>query len=185
VVVVGAVVIAAALLGVYLTWIAKRLDRLHVRLDAAATALISQLDRRASAVETLARHSGGASPVDGTEAERLLAAVAAVRDSGGAGRVSAENSLTLAIRRVIDPHRDELVHDAERRSELEALDEARTTVALAQRFHSTAVDDALILRRRRTVRLLGLAGHAPMPEAWPLIDDTPTQNVASPLHDVR
>ena len=49
------VVVALALLGLYLRGLAGRLDRLHLRVEAAQVALDAQLLRRATLVAELAR----------------------------------------------------------------------------------------------------------------------------------
>jgi hypothetical protein len=49
------VLVLILLFGLYLSWTATRLDRLHVRLDAAKVALDAQLVRRSAATLELAR----------------------------------------------------------------------------------------------------------------------------------
>jgi hypothetical protein len=169
-VVVVLVVLGVALIGTYLTWTAKRLDRLHSRLDAAAASLDLQLVRRADAARALA--TAGAGSLGADRAATVLAAVDAVRAAGSADRVDAENRLGAALRSFLaDPVLVSAIRaDPALGPLLAELDEAAATVALARRFHATAVEDTLGLRRRRVVRMLGLAGHAPMPQAMPIAD---------------
>ena len=48
--------VAVALLAVYVSWTAGRLDRLHARVDASWAALDAQLVRRAAAARAVATH---------------------------------------------------------------------------------------------------------------------------------
>ena len=55
--------------------------------------------------------------------------------------------------------------------DLEAeLDDVTDRVAMARRFYNDAVRDTRSLREQTLVRLLRLAGHAPMPDYVELVD---------------
>jgi hypothetical protein len=136
-------------LGVYSAWTAGRLDRLHLRLDAARTGLDGQLRERA----LVARSTPGL----GTTAQQAL-------DTPGLGpdRGQAENELSRALRQV---------------RPTDELNEVVTRASFARQFHNDAVRDALALRRRWIVRLFHLAGHAPKPTYFEIDDATPNRSV--------
>jgi len=87
------IVVAAILVGVYVSWRAGRLDRLHARVEAARAALDAALVRRSSIALELAA-SGLLDP-----ATSLLIAGAA-HDARAAGEPNerAESDLTRALR---------------------------------------------------------------------------------------
>jgi hypothetical protein len=121
----------------------RRLDRLHRRLDAARHALDGALVRRVQA----ARLAGVDAPDPiGTWAEREATA----------------NALGRALARL-------------RRTSMPAavrteLADAEQMLALARRVHNDAVRDTLGLRSVWMVRRLHLAGHAPMPRYFEIVD---------------
>jgi hypothetical protein len=51
-------------------------------------------------------------------------------------------------------------------------------VELARRFHNDAVSAARVVRQQRTVRLLRLAGRAPMPPTFEIDDTMPAALVS-------
>ena len=154
-------VVAVLLAGVYLSWTAGRLDRLHARVDAAWAALDAQLARRAAA----ARAVVPLLPAD--QAAELGRAAQASLDAGDAGREAVENDLTRALRSVLPA----LPPDAD----LHELEAAVGRVGLARSFHNAAVEDTRALRRRRVPRLFRLAGHRELPQFFE-IDDTALLN---------
>ena len=110
------------------------------------------------------RGAGPGEPTPERSAERdwvLIAAVAAAR-SAGPDREPAENALGRALAAV---DRSGLPDGLS-----EALVEAEVRLALARRVHNDAVRDTLALRSRRLVRLLHLAGAAPMPAYFEIAD---------------
>ncbi len=158
-------------LGWYLSWTATRLDRLHNRVEGTRAALDAQLVRRASVALEVAT-SGLVDPATGV----LVATAAhAARESDGDARELAESDLTAALRVAFA--------DADTVAELQGhpvgqllLDELATAgsrVQLARRFHNDAVRSALVVRRKRLVRSLRLAGHAPLPLTFEMDDDLP------------
>ncbi len=90
--------IAVALLaiGVYLSWTAGRLDRLHARIDAARAALDAQLLRRASVAQELAT----AGVLDPAASIVLYEAAHAARQADEEAREVAESELSQALRAV-------------------------------------------------------------------------------------
>lgn len=153
-----AIVAAVIVLGgLFLVATANRLDRLHVRLDAGWAALDAALARRAVVARAVA-----AAVLTGVEAAAVLQAADGAEAAPRAEREDAENELTkllAAVERVLLPPRlaDELA-DAEYR------------VVIARRVHNDAVRDTLALRQRRKVRYFKLAGTAPQPAYFEIVE---------------
>ncbi|MEU0138259.1 hypothetical protein ABZ203_00130 [Streptomyces albidoflavus] len=165
--------IAVALLaiGVYLSWTAGRLDRLHARIDAARAALDAQLLRRASVAQELAT----AGVLDPAASIVLYEAAHAARQADDEAREVAESELSQALRAVFgDVSQVDAVRQAPGGTETaDELAAAVRRVPMARRFHNDAVRAARALRRHRTVRWLRLAGHAPFPLAFEMDDEPP------------
>jgi hypothetical protein len=64
------------------------------------------------------------------------------------------------------------------RRDLRELAAAGLRVQLARRFHNDVVRSARVVRRKRVVRYLRLAGHAPWPQTFE-ISDTPPETLAA------
>ncbi|GAB2467028.1 hypothetical protein [Xylanimonas ulmi] len=181
------VLAVVAVLG-WLSWVwASRLDRLHRKVAASRIALDAQLVRRASAAADLAA-SGLLDPASSVLVAD--AAYAVVDDDGpvtapeealamdglGAARERAESALSATLRSALD--------DAEELDALRATPPGDALVAnlaaawyraqLARRFHNEAVAQAQRVRRHWYVRLLHLAGRAPVPQTVELDDLLPT-----------
>jgi hypothetical protein len=155
----------------YLSWTASRLDRLHGRVEAARATLDAQLLRRASAAQDLAT-SGLLDPASSV---LLVDAAEAARAADGEARELAESDLTRALRAALA---DGASVDAVRAAPggeqlLDNLTAASQRVALARRFHNDAVRATRAIRRKRTVRYLRLAGHAPIPPTIEIDDTSP------------
>ncbi len=146
-------------LGWYLSYTAVRLDRLHTRLDATASALEAQLIRRAHCAIEFAL---AASPDPASAAVLIDVAEHSLEQDGHCGpqRCEAESSLTSVLR-VVVPASDPNLHPVAMR------------VRLARRFHNEAVAQTLAVREQRVVRLFHLAGHTDLPaqvtfdDGWP------------------
>jgi hypothetical protein len=155
------VAVIAVLLAAYAGWTARRLDRLHARLDAAAAGLEAQLKARAMAATELA--ASGELPRS-LAAEVAHAASAAAAAAGlDHAREAVESSLSRTLQDAsagLDP--DTAVSAT--------LADAVTRTTFARRFHNDAVRDAHAVRRRRIVRLMHLAGHAPQPTYFEMDD---------------
>ncbi|MFC9340507.1 hypothetical protein ACFT0G_36090 [Streptomyces sp. NPDC057020] len=164
-------VVALIVIGVYLSWTAGRLDRLHSRIDAARAALDAQLLRRASVTQELAT-SGVLDPAASIV---LYEAAHAARQAEEDHREVAESELSQALRVVFgEPEQVELVREAPGGDEAaEELAASVRRVPMARRFHNDAVRAARALRRHRTVRWFRLAGHAPFPLAFEMDDEAP------------
>jgi hypothetical protein len=161
------VIAVLALLGVYISWRAGRLDRLHARLEAARFALDAALLRRSSVALELAS-SGLLDPATSV----LLAAAAHDARSAAPGREMAESDLTRALRAVFgQPGFRTLLAGRDGAEELLGeLESAAHQVFLARKFYNDAVTATRRARRRWLAVLLRLAGTAPLPEFFDIDD---------------
>jgi hypothetical protein len=171
------VVVVVAMLGVYVSWRAGRLDRLHARLEAARAALDVALVRRSSVALEFAS-SGLLDPATSL----LLASVAHDARSaqngrgweGGqqGGQELPESDLTRALRAVFgQPGFRASLNGTEGAEELLAeVESAAHQVFLARKFYNDAVAATRAARRRPLARLLRLAGGAPLPEFFEIED---------------
>lgn len=164
--------VAVVLVALTVAWSvsrARRLDRLHVRLDAARAALTAALDSRA----VVAARVGVGAPVHGDG--RGPAGPRRPGDGGAAAlavRAAAESGLTRRLaavdRRRLDPGLRAQLVDAEQ------------LVVVARRVHNDAVRDTLALRSRRLVRWLRLAGTAPRPQYFDIAEPDPDVTQRAP-----
>jgi hypothetical protein len=139
-----AVVAVIVVVASYLTWMAGRLDRLAVRVEAAASALDAQLARRAVVAYELS---------EAASLEPLRAAARRALDdrAESVDRGAVESSLSRELRATPAV------------AGVEEMAILSRKVMLARQFHNDAVRDLLALRRRRLVRLLHLYGRAAAP----------------------
>ncbi|MEW1718824.1 hypothetical protein [Streptomyces sp. NPDC093109] len=172
------IVVFVVAVGLYLSWTAGRLDRLHTRIDAARAALDAQLLRRASVTQELA--SSGV--LDPAASIVLYQAAHAARQAEEEQREVAESELSQALRAVFgEAAQVEAVREAPGGVEAaEELAAAVRRVPMARRFHNDAVRAARALRRHRKVRWFRLAGHAPFPLAFEMDDVPPVALAARP-----
>ena len=172
-----AVVAAVVLvLGLWLSWTAQRLDRVHHRIEVARASLDTWLLRRSGAALELAT-SGTLDPARSL----LLVDVAhQARAATGQDLESAESDLSEALRAVLaDADEVEaLRRDPEVGPLLEELAADCRKVELARRFHNDVVVSGRALRSRRRVRWLRLAGRAAPLETVDLDDVPPRALVA-------
>ncbi|WP_211178209.1 NUDIX hydrolase [Pseudonocardia acidicola] len=146
---------------------ARRLDRLHVRTDAARAGLDMALARRAEVAGQVA----AALARTGQDVTALRAAVGAAGAVAAAEREGVENALSRQLAAVDRGRLDAAL--------LEELVDAEQLVILARRVHNDAVRDTLGLRSRRLVRWLRLAGTAPEPGYFEIADPEPG---SMPIH---
>ncbi|GAA3856253.1 NUDIX domain-containing protein [Saccharothrix violaceirubra] len=143
----------ALLIGPWILGTANRLDRLHVRTDAAWAALDAALARRAVVTRAVGAVRG---------VPELATAASRAERAPRAEREAAENELAVTLsdldRTTLAPALAAELLDAEQR------------VVLARRVHNDAVRDTLALRRRRPVRWLRLAGTAPTPSYFEIAE---------------
>lgn len=156
-----ALVVVAVLLAFWFSWTAGRLDRMHLRVEAAEASLRAQLHRRASVAMELA--GGGLG--DPASALLLMETSRSARETEGEGAEHwlAESELTAALF-ALDlppPSAEPLVE--------ELVDSARKA-SMARRIHNDLVATTRQLHARRRVRWFHLAGHA-VPPAMIEFDD--------------
>ncbi|NBM16405.1 hypothetical protein [Streptomyces sp. GC420] len=165
------IAVAVLAIGLYLSWTAGRLDRLHARIDAARAALDAQLLRRASVAQEVAT-SGILDPAASIV---LYEAAHAARQAEEEQREVAESDLSQALRAVFgEPAQVREVRRAPGGEEAaDELAAAVRRVPMARRFHNDAVRAARALRRHRAVRWFRLAGHAPFPSSFEMDDEPP------------
>ncbi len=166
------IAVALVAIGLYLSWTAGRLDRLHARLDAARAALDAQLLRRASVAQEVAT-SGMLDPAASIVLYQAAhAARQAEERAAGGRRERAQPGAARGLRRAGAgggrPARPG------RRGGGGELAAAVRRVPMARRFHNDAVRAARALRRHRKVRWFRLAGHAPFPLAFEMDDEPPS-----------
>lgn len=164
-------IVVLAMLGVYLSWTAGRLDRRHARIAASRAVLDAELLRRSGSALDLAR-SGLLDPATSV----LLAdAASRARIADGAERDQAQSDLTAVLNAAMDDPDEvaELRSDPAADAALDELAMACRRAAHARRFHNELVRGAVRLRRKALVRWLRLAGRAPMPETVELDDTIP------------
>jgi hypothetical protein len=171
------ILVAVAIVGVYVSWRAGRLDRLHTRLETARASLDAALVRRSSVALELAA-SGLLDPATSL----LLADHAHHARSTADGRELAESELTRTLRTGLrQPDLPSFIEggeeagdgSADRDGAEELLGELESTshqVFLARKFYNDAVARTIAARRRWLVRVLRLAGNAPMPEFFEIDD---------------
>lgn len=169
---------------VFATWAyltAQRLHRMHKRVDQAAISLAGCLDRRAVAVRGVARSMRRAA-VDiavtdpdkaariRADADALSAATELAEDTDVyqpdvlMQRENIENDITLLLRRT------DFSFIA--RDETEELQDAVSRMTLARRFYNSAVKEAISLQSAPLIRFLHLAGRAPQPQFFNIVEGT-------------
>jgi hypothetical protein len=161
------------LLGVYISWRATRLDRLHVRLETARAGLDAALVRRAAVALELA----ASRQLDPATSLLLAAAAHEARIADNDNREFAESDLSRALRAVVDQpdFRRTLAAREDGEALLDDLDAAVRKVAYARSFYNNAVTATRSARRKLLPRVLPLSGRAPLPEFFE-IDDAPPES---------
>ncbi len=178
-----ALVLAVVVAG-WLSWTAGRLDRMHLRVAGARSALDAALARR----RALALELSGSDVIDPASAMLLADAATRPLDTGpttepGSGPTAErtdehwqrESDLSAVLRAVAaergasEPAPDDVW------SELELVTER---VTMARRIHNDLVATTLALRGRRRVRWFRLAGHAPTVDMIAFDDEpSPPQDI--------
>jgi hypothetical protein len=165
------IVAVAVLVGVYVSWRAGRLDRLHARAEAARAMLDAALVRRSSVALELA----ACGLLDPATSLLLAGAAHDARAAGGPAEL-AESDLTRALRAALGQpgFRAALTARGSADELLAELEAAGHQVFLARKFYNDAVAATLAARRRWLVRVLRLAGGAPLPEFFEIDDSLVT-----------
>jgi hypothetical protein len=162
------VIIVALIIGWRITWLATRVDRANVRAERTWAALDAALVRRAQRALELVLMTGS------DPATALLvsdAAKAALEPNlSRHDREHAESYLSHVLDAV-----GSMLPGSSSRLEAEC---ARASIC--RRLHNDAVATALSLRRRRTVRILKLAGRAIEPRPFEMADGAMCALTASP-----
>ncbi|WP_235001073.1 hypothetical protein [Marinactinospora thermotolerans] len=177
----------------YISWRATRLDRLHTRVETAHAALDAALLRRSAVVLELA----SASELEPASSVLLADAAGQARRAEEQGRRElAESNLSRALRAVVEePGFAGGMSDAAAQggggvtagpivpagtsgeappAELLAeVESAAKRVHIARRFYNDAVAATREARSSRLVRVLRLAGRAPMPDFFEMDDEPP------------
>jgi hypothetical protein len=169
-------VLVLVAVGLWLTWTANRLDRMHHRIDVARGTLDAQLLRRSGAVLELA----SSEELDPPSRLVLLDAAHQARNAAPDEFEAAESALSQALRAVFADPVDvrALREDGAVAPLLAELAGDCARVELARRFHNDVVVSARALRSRRRVRWLRLAGRAAELRAVDLDDVPPAALVA-------
>ena len=162
------IVFVVMISGVYISWRAGRLDRLHNRVETARTALDLALVRRSSAAYELAT-SGLLDPATSL----LLAdAVRRAKDAATAERDLAESDLTRALRAAFGQpgFRAELDGKEGAKELVGDVEAAAHQVYIARKFYNDVAARTLDARRRPLARVFRLSGNAPQPEFFEMDD---------------
>jgi hypothetical protein len=183
-VVVLVVVVVAALLTAYLT--AHRLDRLHIRTDLARAALAGALERRHVVAASVARDLAARDPAGARHLARALDDARTHPPDAITGPDPAPSPATRRDGAVDSPDAEQAentlgvvlsgIDTGALPTDLAAeLADATDRVLMARRFYNDAVRDTRTLREQAPVRVLRLAGRAPMPGYVELVDPPPPQ----------
>ena len=144
----------------YLTFLARRLDRLHQRVDNTWANLDVLLQKRAAVALEIA-HSDIADPASSM---LLTGAAYQARDAAIQNRSNAESGLSGALGLLLeDSQHLATAADSQLLTELSALtDKIRVAIAL----HTDAVNRSQMLRGKFVVKSFRLAGSAPLPVTY-------------------
>jgi hypothetical protein len=172
-IIVSLLVVAAAA-ACWFSWTAGRLDRMHLRVEAAEASLRAQLHRRAS----LATELAGGGLGDPASALLLLETSRAARDSAESGPEHwlAESELTAALYALDLPPPDEEPLVGE-------LADAARKASMARRIHNDLAATTRQLHARRRVRWFRLAGHAASPSMVEFDDRSDFAAIPAPRSD--
>ena len=162
------IVFVVVISGVYISWRAGRLDRLHNRTETARTALDLALVRRSSAAYELAT-SG---LLDLATSLLLADAVRRAKDADAAERDLAESDLTRALRAAFGQpgFRAELDGKEGAKELVGDVEAAAHQVYIARKFYNDVAARTLDARRRPLARIFRLSGYAPQPEFFEMED---------------
>jgi hypothetical protein len=149
----------------YLTFLARRLDRLHNRVDNSWANLDVLLQKRAAVALEIA-HSDIADPASSL---LLTGAAYQARDASIQYRSNAESGLSGALGLLLEDSRNlATAADSQLLTELSALtDKIRVAIAI----HTDAVSRSQMLRGKYVVRTFRLAGSAPLPVTYEFESD--------------
>ncbi|WKD61343.1 hypothetical protein CCICO_06580 [Corynebacterium ciconiae DSM 44920] len=155
-----AIVLTAIVLWAVFT--AQRLNRMHIRLDAALVNLQAALDMRAAVI---------AASIEPLAAQAYAAQSEPLDPRDVAPRVEKEKELIKALQSYVEAHPAVALP--------RPISDAAVRVQLTHRFYNDAVVDTRALRIRPLVRILRLGGRAPMPQYVELPLATPIMEKVS------
>lgn len=166
-------VLLAGVVLVYSSSTAGRLDRLHRRVEIGAANLAAALASR----RELADHTASTGLLDPASSMLIADAVQHVVDAPSGDKVAielAESDLTGVLCAVFADAGEVDVIVAEPGGDMVVrLADSCRRVQIGRRFYNDAVHSTRTMRSRRLVRLLRLAGTAPMPESVEMVDTVP------------
>ncbi len=188
------VIAAALLVGMYVSWRAGRIDRLHARVDMARAALDVTLLRRSSVALELAT-SGLLDPATSLLLAAAVHGTRGASEGGSGGGVPpgqqggdrphdlAESDLTRALRAAFgQPGFRSSLSGKEGADELLAeVEAAAHQVFLARKFYNDVVAATREARNRPLARVLRLSGKARAPEFFEMDDSLVAENSGAPL----
>lgn len=161
------IVVVLLLLAAFRLWLtANRLDRLHVRTEAAWAALVEALARRIVAARALAALGHLSAEVAADVRRRADAADAAPRPE----RETAEQALAQVLDAIGVQQQGELAGE---------LADTAERVSLAGQFYNDAVRDTRALRASWFTQLFRLAGHARLPDYFDQQGDADGRQIAA------
>ena len=162
------IVFVVVISGVYISWRAGRLDRLHNRVETARTALDLAMVRRSSAAYELA--SSGL--LDPATSLLLADAVRRAKDADADERDLAESDLTRALRAAFGQpgFRAELDGQEGAKELVGDVEAAAHQVYIARKFYNDVAARTIDARRRPLARVFRLSGNAPQPEFFEMDD---------------
>lgn len=165
-----ALVVVVLVIG-YLSQVAGRLDRLHIRVDKARSGLDKQLLLRSAVVADIA----GSGLLDPATSLVLAEAAHEARSAAPWQREEAQGELTEVLQAVFADPEDvaELRADPAGAQLLDDLAEVTRKVQLSRQFLDDAVRGCARVRSQRLVRWLRLAGRAPWPSSATFVDEPP------------
>ena len=167
------ILVVLLLVAAFRLWLtANRLDRLHVRTEAAWGALESALSRRVVAARAVAAAGG----LPAAQAAELRRVADAADRADRAHRADAENDLSRVLTLLPPPAEEHLAAE---------LDDAAERVLLARRFYNDAVRDTRALRGLWFTRVFGLAGRAALPEYFEIAEVAAKPEPGAPAEPVR
>ena len=156
----------------YLSTQAGRLDRLHHRIDVAQAALDTHLARRAGIVAELAS-SDVLDVVTAAMLSQSAHDALAAGELDDTDRLQAESDLTDVLRAALDDIDELDLTDPVQLGLMDELQQICGRVVMSHKFHTDAVTDCVNIRRQLFVKVLFLAGRAPMPQALVFRDEAP------------
>lgn len=157
----------------YLSNVAGRLDRLHLKAEAARLSLDTQLAFRTSATGRLIEKLKSQKIVVSDLDEILLKVIHfEVEVADDQTQWQLEGELTDQLNELFDQKPD-LITNAELTRIITDLAAACRRVQFARAFHNDAQRNALLVRKRPFVKIFRLAGRAKMPELIEFNDQIP------------